>query len=144
MDQASKVTPFSVLGEPDRGLGSVLVPKPQQAETLALLYDVSHELTSILDREELLRRIAERVKKLVNYHLFTVMLWNEQTQLLEGIFAMHYEDSIPTRFRVPLHKGITGAAAGERRAVRIGDVQLDPRYIGNCGGVEDLVPVRSE
>jgi len=47
MDQASKVTPLSALGDTDRGLGSVLVPKPQQAETLALLYDVSHELTSI-------------------------------------------------------------------------------------------------
>ena len=106
MDQASKVTPLSALGETDRGLGSVLVPKPQQAETLALLYDVSHELTSILDREELLRRIAERVKKLVNYHAFTVMLWSEEAQDLESVFSMRYEDKVPARGRIPFNQGI--------------------------------------
>jgi len=143
MDDLAKLGSF-LLGDAESVPESLFAAYPEQAKTLTLLHDVSRELTAILDREELLRRIAERVKKLVNYHLFTVMLWNEQTQLLEGIFAMHYENSIPTRFRVPLHKGITGAAAGERRAVRIGDVQLDPRYLGNCGGIEDLVPVRSE
>src|SRR6266699_3221201 len=79
---------------------SLLTAFPEQAKTLGLLYDVSRELTSILDREELLRRIAERVKKIVNYDVFTVMLWNEKSQLLEGVFAMHYENSIPSRFRV--------------------------------------------
>jgi len=80
---------------------SLLSAFPEQAKTLGLLYDVSRELTSILDREELLRRIAERVKKIVNYDVFTVMLWNEKSQLLEGVFAMHYENSIPSRFRGP-------------------------------------------
>jgi sigma-B regulation protein RsbU (phosphoserine phosphatase) len=115
--------------------------RPEQAETLALLYDVSRELTAILDRDCLLQKIAQRVKKIVNYHVFTVMLWNEATQLLEGVFAMHYENSIPARFRVPLHKGITGTAAGERRALRIGDAAQDPRFIGDCGSP---VQVRSE
>jgi sigma-B regulation protein RsbU (phosphoserine phosphatase) len=142
MDDLSKLGGF-LLGDADPVPESLFTSHPEQAQTLALLYEVSRELTAILDREELLRRIAERVKKLVNYHVFTVMLWNDATQLLEGVFAMHYEDSIPARFRVPLHKGITGSAAGQRRAVRIGDVTLDPRYIGDCCG-NDPVPVRSE
>src|SRR5215831_15952124 len=143
MDDFSKLGNF-LLGEADPVPESLFASHPEQAQTLALLYDVSRELTSILDREELLRSIAERVKKLVNYQLFTVMLWNESRQLLEGVFAMHYEDSIPTRFQVPLHKGVTGTAAGERRALRIGDVTKDPRYIENCGGCPEAVPVRSE
>lgn len=142
MDDFSKLGNF-LLGDADPVPESLFTSHPEQAQTLALLYDVSRELTSILDREELLRRIAERVKKLVNYQLFTVMLWNEATQLLEGVFAMHYEDSIPARFRVPLHVGVTGTAAGERRALRIGDVTQDPRFIGGC--CDDYpVPVRSE
>ena len=56
---------------------SLLTAFPEQAKTLTLLYDVSRELTSILDREELLCRVAQRVKRLVNYHVFSVMLWNE-------------------------------------------------------------------
>jgi len=42
---------------------SLFVSYPEQANTLALLYEVSREITSILDREELLRRVAQRVKK---------------------------------------------------------------------------------
>jgi sigma-B regulation protein RsbU (phosphoserine phosphatase) len=143
MDELEKLGGF-ILGDAEAATENLFGAYPEQAQTLALLYEVSSELTAILDREELLRRIAQRVKKLVNYQLFTVMLWNEARQLLEGVFAMHYEDSIPTRFRVPLFTGVTGTAAGERRALRIGDVTKDPRYIGNCGGCPEQVPVRSE
>src|SRR3989475_12189792 len=68
------------------------------------------------------------------------MLWNEQTQHLESIFAMCCGDAIPARLRIPLHKGLTGTAAGERRVLRINDVSEDPRYI-HC---ESGVAARSE
>jgi len=119
---------------------SLLVSYPEQAKTLTLLYEVSRELTSILNREELLQRIAESIKRLVNYDVFSVMLWNEQTQHLESVFAVRCEDSIPARLRLPLHQGLTGSAAGQRRALRVSDVRDDPRYIDCHNGV----PVRSE
>jgi sigma-B regulation protein RsbU (phosphoserine phosphatase) len=133
------LVPFSLLGDADPA-PPALFAQPEQAQSIALLYEISHELTSILDREELLRRIAERVKKLVNYQMFTVMLWNEQDQVLESVFAQRYEDSLPSRFQMPLHQGITGAAAAERRTIRIVDVRLDPRYVASG----DEVEVRSE
>ena len=76
MDPNAKLVPFSLLGDADPVPPTFFVAQPEQAQTLSLLYEMSHELTSILDREELLRRIAERVKTLVNYQVFTVMLWN--------------------------------------------------------------------
>jgi phosphoserine phosphatase RsbU/P len=141
MDQPPKMTPFSVLGEADPVAPAFYVEQPEQAETLSLLYEISHELTSILDREELLRRIAARVKKLVNYHVFTVMLWNEQAQVLESVFSMRFDSALPERFQLPLNQGITGAAAAERRTIRVVDVRLDPRYL-RCEA--DGVEVRSE
>lgn len=141
MDQSSpNPIPFSLLGDADPAAPALLVAQPEQAQSIALLYEISHELTSILDREELLRRIAERVKKLVNYHVFTVMLWNESTQMLESVFSKRYEDALPSRFQMPLHQGITGTAAAERRTIRVVDVRLDPRYV-SCG---EEVEVRSE
>jgi phosphoserine phosphatase RsbU/P len=140
MDDLSKLSSYAILGDVDPVPRSLLTAFPEQAKTLTLLYEVSRELTSILDREELLRRIAERVKRLVDYHVFSVMLWNESTQLLESVFGMRYEDSIPTFLRVPLRKGLTGAAAAERRAVRVDDVLTDARYI-QC---ETSVDTRSE
>ncbi len=136
MDDPSKLGAFALLGDADPVPQSLFLSHPEQAKTLMLLYEVSRELTSILDRQELLRRVAERVKKLVNYHVFSVMLWSEQTQLLESVFAMRYEDLIPARLRLPLHQGLTGTAAGERRVLRVNDVTEDPRYIRCDSGVE--------
>jgi phosphoserine phosphatase RsbU/P len=129
MDEAAKVAPFSLVGDADPVPASLFVAYPEQANTLSLLYEVSREITSILDREELLRRVAQRVKKLVNYHVFSVMLWNEKTQHLETAFSMRYGDTIPSRHAVTLHTGLTGTAAGERRILRVNDTIGDPRYI---------------
>jgi phosphoserine phosphatase RsbU/P len=140
MDQPPKMIPFSLLGDADPVPPTTYVTDPHEAESLSLLYEISHELTSILDREELLRRIAERVKKLVDYHDFNVMLWNEQSQALESVFSMHAPDGIPERAPVPLNRGLTGTAAAERRTIRVVDVRLDPRYLRCVNDVE----VRSE
>src|ERR1700758_2931335 len=43
---------------------------------------------------------------------------------------------------MPLHQGITGAAAAERRTIRVVDVRLDPRYLR--GEDEGDFEVRSE
>jgi phosphoserine phosphatase RsbU/P len=140
VDEISKLGSFAFLGDADPVPQSLFVAYPEQAKTLSLLYEVSRELASILDRQELLQRVAQRVKKIVDYDVFSVMLWNEQTQLLESVFGMRCNDSIPTRMQVPLHEGLTGAAAGSRRALRVHNVNEDPRYIHCETGVE----VRSE
>jgi len=139
-EDLSKIGSFALLGDADPVPQSLFLSHPEQANTLALLYEVSREVTSILDREELLRRVAERIKKIVKYDVFSVMLWNEQSQHLESVFSMRCGDSLPARTRVPLHKGLTGTAAGERRVLRINDVTDDSRYI-RC---ESGVAVRSE
>src|SRR5437899_10262321 len=93
MEEQSHLAPFPLMGEADPVPASLFVSHPEQANTLSLLYNVSREITSILDREELLRRVAQRVKKLVNYHVFTVMLFNERTEHLESILAQRYGDT---------------------------------------------------
>jgi sigma-B regulation protein RsbU (phosphoserine phosphatase) len=70
------------------------------------------------------------------------MLWDEKTQHLETAFSMRYGDSIPARVRVPLTQGLTGAAATDRRSVRVSDTLADPRFLA-CE-VETGVAVRSE
>jgi phosphoserine phosphatase RsbU/P len=102
---------------------------PALKQSLSLLSEISQEITSVLERDVLFRRIADRVQKVVDYHLFSVMLWNEKSTQLESVFAVYYGEPIPARVRVPLYKGITGFAAGERRPLRVDDVRTDPRYV---------------
>lgn len=136
MSDFSKLGTFATLGEADPVPPSFLATYPEQAKTLALLNDISRELTSILDREELLRRVAQRVKRIVDYHVFSVMLWNESTQLLESAFGMSYEDSVEVCMKMPLRQGISGTAAAERRPIRVDDVLKDHRYIQCEHGVQ--------
>ena len=142
MEPSKELIPFSLLGDADPVPPSFFVSEPEQARALTLLYEVSHELTSTLDRAELLRLIAQRVKKFVNYDVFTVMLWNESAQELESVFSMRYEDAIPARLRMPLNQGITGAAAAEKRTIRVNDVREDTRYLA-CD-LESDTEVRAE
>lgn len=145
MEDLSKLASYAILGDVDPVPRSLLTAFPEQAKTLGLLYDVSRELTSILDREELLRRVAQRIKRLVDYHIFTVMLWNEASQHLESVFTQRYEHPHPVRLRMALNEGITGAAAAERRALRVNDVLSDPRHVscelGLNTGSELVIPL---
>ncbi len=145
MDDLSKLSSYAILGDVDPVPHSFVTAFPEQAQTLRLLYDVSRELTAILDREELLRRVAERVKRLVDYHVFSVMLWNESSQHLESVFTLRYEDPRPVRLRMALNEGITGTAAAERRTVRVNDVVNDPRHVicelGLSTGSELVIPL---
>jgi phosphoserine phosphatase RsbU/P len=135
MDEAIKAA-FPLTGDADPVPASLFVTHPEHANTLSLLYEVSREITSILDREELLRRIAQRVKKIVDYDVFSVMLWNDKTEHLETAFTLRYGNAIASRERMPLHKGLTGTAAGQRRVIRVDDTLTDSRYIRCITGVE--------
>ena len=129
MSDTSEHADFSTGNQASAQSKRSAVPNFEQDQTLAVLFDVTRELTSILARDELLQRIADRVKKLVNYHLFMVMVWNESSSHLECAFAKHYEEPITVELSVPLFKGITGHAAGTRISARVDDVRLDQRYI---------------
>ncbi|MDX1385729.1 MAG: SpoIIE family protein phosphatase, partial [Thermoanaerobaculia bacterium] len=113
----------------------------EQARTLSLLHEVCRELTSILDRRQLVRRLADMIKRLIEYDVFTVLLWNEQTQQLEPTMAIcSGGPGIESVRSMPLGVGITGTAAALRQPLRVPNVHLEPRYV-TC--VEDL-DVKSE
>ncbi|MFQ5817546.1 MAG: SpoIIE family protein phosphatase [Terriglobia bacterium] len=109
----------------------------EQTRTLSLLHEVSRELTSILDREQLLRKIAQLVKRLIDYQVFFVMLWNEETQLLDHTFSLRYDEGFCQKGGLPLGHGLCGTAAALRQPVRVPNVNLDPRYV-RCGHTVDV------
>jgi sigma-B regulation protein RsbU (phosphoserine phosphatase) len=112
----------------------------EQARILALLREVSQDLASILDFDHLLRASGERVRRLVNYDIFSVLLLNPETGRLEHAFSLRYNERIQLRTSLGLGEGLCGTAALERKPVRVNAVELDPRYI-RC---EMGLAVRSE
>ena len=62
----------------------------RQAQTLAVLNEISREITSILDLDDLLERIGQLLKRVIDYQMFTILLWNERNQQFEHRFSSRY------------------------------------------------------
>ncbi len=78
-----------------------------QADTLLLLSEVGRETGAILEVEELLRRAAEQTKRVIDYQILSIMLYDEEQKIF--------------RHRV--------AAATLKEPVLVPDVTVDPRYV---------------
>src|SRR3979490_225978 len=118
-------------------------PLDMPAEVLATLGEISEEINSSLDLDEVLKKTATLVKRLVDYEIFGVMLLDESTQRLYHRFTIGYGEQASKDWQIPLGQGITGTAAATGRAVRVGDVREDPRYINIIDSVrsELVVPL---
>ena len=101
----------------------------RQADTLLLLNELGRETSSILDLAELLRRAAELTKRIIDYHIFSILLYDEDERVFRHRVTAKFGQHVMQKFSVPLHEGIVGAAAALRRPVVVPDVSLDPRYI---------------
>ncbi|HVA72284.1 MAG TPA: GAF domain-containing SpoIIE family protein phosphatase [Candidatus Limnocylindrales bacterium] len=101
----------------------------RQAETLLLLNEVARETNSILDVEGVLRRAAEMVKRVIDYQIFAILLYDETERVFRHRLNVKFGQHMHERSVVSPHEGIVGAAATLRRPVVVPDVSFDPRYI---------------
>jgi phosphoserine phosphatase RsbU/P len=101
----------------------------RQARTLVLLNEIARELTSILNVDELLKRIAELLSRLIDYQMFSILLVDAAGEKLQHRFSLRFQENIQLKHDVPLGDGLVGYAARHRQAVLVPDVSKDPRYI---------------
>jgi sigma-B regulation protein RsbU (phosphoserine phosphatase) len=101
----------------------------RQAQTLTVLNEISREITSILDLDDLLERIGQLMKRVIDFQMFTILLWNERTERFEHRFSSRFGERIKREHNVTLGEGIIGHAAQQRTPLLVPDVRKDPRYI---------------
>jgi len=107
-------------------------------ELLTLMVEVSERINSTLDLDELMARIAEIVKRAIDYEVFAILLLNEKTQELHVRFSIGHPEELVRNLRVKVGEGIVGRVAQTRRSILVNDVLKDPSYI------QSLSPIRSE
>jgi sigma-B regulation protein RsbU (phosphoserine phosphatase) len=100
-----------------------------QAETLLVLNEVSREISSILDVEELLRHAAELVKRVIDYQILSIMLYDEEQHIFRHRMDVKHGQRVQGKMRVAATEGIVGAAATLREPVLVPDVTKDQRYL---------------
>ena len=101
----------------------------RQAKSLLLLNEIARELTSILNVDELLKRIGELVSRLIDFQMFSILLVDAAGEKLQHRFSLRFQENIHLKNDIPIGKGIVGAAAEQKQAVLIRDVKKDTRYI---------------
>ena len=101
----------------------------RQANNLALLNEISRDLTSILNLDQLLKRIGDLLLKIIDYQMFSILLLDENKQKLVHRFSVRFKENIQLKHDIPLGRGLVGTAALEKKPVLVPDVSKDHRYI---------------
>src|ERR1700726_1875825 len=101
----------------------------KQARILLLLNEIARELTSILNLDELLGRIAELLRRLIDFQMFSILLLDSAGEILQHRFSLRFNENVHLKNDIPLGRGLVGYAAETRQAVLVPDVSKDPRYI---------------
>jgi sigma-B regulation protein RsbU (phosphoserine phosphatase) len=101
----------------------------RQARTLMLLNEIARELTSILNLDELFKRIAELLSRLIDYQMFSILLLDAAGEKLQHRFSLRFQENIQLKHDVPIGAGVVGYAVQHKQAVLVPDVTKDSRYI---------------
>lgn len=101
----------------------------RQARILLLLNEISRELTSILNLDELMGRIAELLRRLIDYQMFSILLLDSTGEKLQHRFSLRFHENIHLKHEVEVGRGVVGYAVETRQAILVPDVKKDPRYI---------------
>jgi len=101
----------------------------RQARALLLLNEIARELTSILNLDELLKRIAELLNRLIDYQMFSILLLDASGEKLQHRFSQRFQERLHLKHDIPLGRGVVGYAAEAKEAVLVPDVSKSARYI---------------
>src|SRR5262249_1136094 len=100
----------------------------EYTSTLEALSEIGREFGAILNLDELLTRIANLARRVIDYRTFGILLVNDETGELEMKVAVRYGDKVSVP-RVRLGVGLVGSAGLHKEPVNVPDVSSDPRYI---------------
>ncbi|MDP2872426.1 MAG: GAF domain-containing protein [Bacillota bacterium] len=129
--------PVAGRGSPDQP-GRIL---PVHGRALNVMYRVSLETGSILQRQQLLQRILGILHDTMGKHKYVILLAEPDSNdlLIEaeiGFGSSHH------RYRIPAGRGVTGWVAEQGVPLLVKDVENDPRYIaGPSSGIRSELAV---
>ena len=100
----------------------------ESMQKIAILYDASQAVLSTFDLDEVLTQILSIIRDYFQLQNGAVMLLDKSRQ--ELYIHKHFgRSNVDTGYRVPVGKGLTGAAAKLKRPIHAEDVTKDSRYI---------------
>ncbi len=114
----------------------------QHARRLALLHEISSQISAVLDLDRLLERTARLVHETFGYHhvgLFT--LDGDCGELVMRASAGLFDSLFPAGHRVPLGQGMVGWVGRHGETLLANDVEAEAHY---ANFYPDLIPTQAE
>jgi sigma-B regulation protein RsbU (phosphoserine phosphatase) len=109
---------------------SLYEQKSRDALAKEVMNEVGKEMTAILELDELLNRIAVLMRRVIEYEILGIFLYNFERQCMELKVAIGYAEETVARFHtLPIGVGLLGHAARERQTLVSTDLPNDPRAI---------------
>lgn len=112
-----------------------------RAELLDFLLEISEVTSESLDLDRILANLAEMIKEVIPYDLFAILLYSEVRRGLVIRYSIGHRDEVVRSLTISLNEGLTGAAASARKAILVGDVRNDPRYLNALDAVRTELAV---
>jgi sigma-B regulation protein RsbU (phosphoserine phosphatase) len=104
------------------------VPDSNSARLQKLLSDLSVEFISILDLDELIERVAKRVKDFIDYKFFNLLLVDDARGALVWKKSIGYPPEEVARHKlIPLDRSIASAAVRSGHTIIANDLKQDAR-----------------
>ena len=106
-------------------------PAAEAAQRLQrLVNELSVEFISILDLDELIERVAHRIREVIDYKFFNLFLVDETRGGLAWKKAIGYNpEDVAAHEIIPFDRSIASAAWREGHTINVGDVSRDSRYL---------------
>src|SRR5262249_12146308 len=82
---------------------------------------------SVIDLDELLRRIPDLIGRLIQFDAFAVYLLDDRRNVLRIAYAIGYPDT--SLIRLSRSEGLIGRVVEAQQGIVVGDVATDPHYI---------------
>jgi phosphoserine phosphatase RsbU/P len=121
--------------------GSPFGARASERQQLLTLFDLAHQVTSVLDQDELFEKIRELLGRLIPYDAFAVYLLHQTRPELRIAYPFGYPEGIAENFRLKVGDGIVGTAVAEQRPLLIPDLAVEPRYKGLVPGMRTALVV---
>src|SRR2546430_2947465 len=107
---------------------AALEPNPA-LKTEPFLLEVADAVNTTLDLDTMLRRVADLLRRAIDYDVFAVLLLNEKAGELRIRFHIGHPPEIAEKLRIKVGEGVTGRAAKLRQPVLVDDVASDSHFI---------------
>src|SRR6267378_2409217 len=116
------------------------IESSRRMQKIAILYDASQAVLSTFDLDEVLRQILVIARDYFHLQNVAILLLDKEKQELHPRCVIGWDPGTE-KIRLPLGRGITGAAARQKRPIYARDVSKDANYVSTAQSTQSELAI---